>query len=43
MDAEMKEEEERMLNQAKKEDGAVYETRELKQMNYSEDTAAKQN
>ena len=42
MDAEMKEEEERILNQSKKEE-VIYETRELKQMNYSEDTAAKQN
>jgi hypothetical protein len=42
MDAEMKEEEERILNQSKKEE-VIYETRELKKMDYSEDTAAKQN
>jgi len=43
MDAEMKEEEERILNGQSKKEEVVYETRELKKMDYSEDIAAKQN
>ena len=43
MDAEMREEEERILKNQSKKGEVVYETRELKKMNYSEDTAAKQN
>lgn len=39
----MKEEEERIMKNKSKKEEVVYETRELKKMNYSEDTAAKQN
>ena len=43
MDAEMQEEEERILNNQSKKEEVVYEVREVKKMDYSEDTAAKQN